>query len=81
MIKQCESTAMTSPTCDQYNHKEDDKYFSNAFSVFSELRKTNTMTDIILTTSILKQQPCKVDDDYCTGSTMQKGMNEKVKLL
>ena len=42
---------MSSSTAIHYAHEESDRYFSEAFTTFSELRKNNVMTDIILTTS------------------------------
>ena len=42
---------MSSSTAIHYAHEEIDRYFSEAFTTFSELRKSNVMTDIILTTS------------------------------
>ena len=42
---------MSSSTATHYAHEETDRYFSEAFTTFSELRKNNVMTDIILTTS------------------------------
>ena len=42
---------MSSSTAIHYSHEERDRYFSEAFTTFSELRKNNVMTDIILTTS------------------------------
>ena len=57
-IKVCEqppylqlTMSPSSTTSFHYDHKENDKYFSDAFSTFSELRKNNIMTDIVLTTS------------------------------
>ena len=42
---------MSSSTAIHYAHEESDRYFSEAFTTFSELRKSNVLTDIILTTS------------------------------
>ena len=34
-----------------YKHKEDIRYFAEAFATFDELRKNNVMTDVVLMVS------------------------------
>ena len=61
--------------CNSYTHKEDDVYFAEAFSFFSELRKNNVMTDIVLTTSFsttLSASPDEIDDFFCGNQDTQK---------
>ena len=71
---------MSSSSYLHYDHKEKDQYFSEAFAVFSELRKNNLMTDIVLTTS-LDSQPCRMDENYGIEKeikTSQNVKNEKI---
>ena len=57
-------------------HKEDEKYFSEAFKTFDELRRSNLMTDIVLTANSYPETTLNADEDILLVS----GINFKMKM-
>ena len=47
-----------------YEHKEGNKFFEEAFASFDELRKGNMMTDIVLTTINYPNMSSNNEDDF-----------------
>ena len=47
-----------------YEHKEGNKFFEDAFASFDELRKCNVMTDIVLTTINYPNMSSNNEEDF-----------------
>ena len=47
-----------------YEHKEGNKFFEEAFASFDELRKGNVMTDIVLTTINYPNMTSNNEEDF-----------------
>ena len=62
-----------------YKHKEDNKYFTEAFATFDELRKNNVMTDVVLMVSEFPEMILNNDGDTVSVNENNASSQNKVK--